>query len=402
MIDPANSQAPDLMEKESKSSRPPWYTDAFPEFRPGPPWVMQEMIESEPDLVNPILSNAAAASIARVILTASQNRQPLVTTGCGTSEHGALATAALIEAGLFSVGASGARVECRQAFDALTEPRRGGVLLAVSHEGGTAATVEAITAARRAGATTVLITARPDAVAGRAADHLFVTPRIDRSWCHTVAYVSSILAGAAVGGALCGEKLNAGRLCDFLRQAETLKDRAAKVAHSLSGCSRLIITGQGADLISARELALKIEEGARVPAVAIQLETLLHGHLAATDDHTGMVFFLCASAGAKRRDARAGLAAAAARRIGARCAAILAAHSDFPDSPSDAGRIVLPPGEPGGKEIEAMTFVLTGSAIALQHLALALAHERGSNPDLIRREQEAYREAARIAEQGTW
>lgn len=363
---------------------------------------MQEMIESEPDLANPILSNPAAASVADIILAAYQNGQPIVTTGCGTSEHGALAAAALIEGGLASIGAPGVRVECRQAFDALLQPRPGGVLLAVSHEGGTAATVEAIKAARRAGATTVLITARPDAAAGHAADHLFVTPQIDRSWCHTVAYVSSILAGAAVAGAICGEKLNAGKLCDFLRQAEALKDQAAKVAHSLAGCSRLIITGQGADLIAARELALKIEEGARLPAVAIQLETLLHGHLAATDDHTGMVFLLCGKPGGNRGDARASLAAAAARRIGARCAAILAAQSDFPDSLSNAGRMVLPPDEPGGKEIAALMFHLTGSAIALQQLALALAHEHGSNPDLIRREQEAYREAAWIAEQGTW
>jgi len=258
-------------------------------------------------------------------------------------------------------------------------------------------------AARQAGAKTVLITARPDRTASRVADHLFfVTPVIDRSWCHTVAYVSSILAGAAVAGAICGEMLNPEELRDFLRRVETLRDQAANVAHFLAGCSRLIITGQGADLISARELALKIEEGARLPAVAIQLETLLHGHLAATDGRTGIVFLLCAGFGANRRDARASLAARAARRIGMSCAAILAPQSDFPASLSNGGRIVLPPDDMNRKGVAALVFALTGSAIALQQLALALAHERGSNPDLIRREQEAYREAARIAEQGAW
>jgi hypothetical protein len=33
-------------------------------------------------------------------------------------------------------------------------------------------------------------------------------------------------------------------------------------------------------------------------------------------------------------------------------------------------------------------------AIALQLLTLALVHERGTNPDLIRREEPAYRAAA--------
>ncbi|MGH9432643.1 MAG: SIS domain-containing protein [Terriglobia bacterium] len=402
MTDEEDSPIPEARTEAPKAARPSWLTDAYPEFRPGPPWVMEEMMASEPDLVMPILSNPAAVNVARMILAAHQSGQPIVTTGCGTSEHGALAIATLVEAGLSVVAAPGGRVECRQAFDQWLEPRARGVLVAVSHDGGTAATVAAIKAARSAGATTVLITARADAPAGRVADHLLVTPQIDRSWCHTVAYMSSILAGAALAGAVCGENLHSKDLRDFLHQIETGKKQASEVAHALADCSRLIITGLGADLISARELALKIEEGARLPAVAMHLETLLHGHLAATDARTGMVFVLCAKPGSQRRDLRARLAAAAAGRIGIRCAAILAVQTDFLETLTNAGRIVLPPEESDRGGIEALAFALAGSAVALQQLALALAHERGSNPDLIRREQEPYREAARIAEQGTW
>jgi glucosamine--fructose-6-phosphate aminotransferase (isomerizing) len=39
---------------------------------------------------------------------------------------------------------------------------------------------------------------------------------------------------------------------------------------------------------------------------------------------------------------------------------------------------------------------LLAGAIALQLLTLELAHVNGTNPDLIRREQEAYREAAKF------
>ena len=402
MTDHENSPAFISKPETPQSSRPSWLTSAFPELRCGPPWVMEEMIASEPDLVNAILANPAAASVAQIIRDANQAGQPIVTTGCGTSEHGALAIAALVQAALSSKGAPGGRVEGRQAFDQLLDPRPGGVLLAVSHDGGTTATVEAMKAARSAGATTVLFTARPDAPASRVAHQLFITPQIDRSWCHTLAYMSSILAGAAVAGALCGEKLHEDGLRHYLDQVRAQSQQASDMAHSLAGCSRLIVTGLGPDLISARELALKIEEGARIPAAAIQLETLLHGHLAATDDHTGVVFMLCEKSGGKRRGARARLAAGATRRIGMRCGAILGAQTDFSETLSDAGRIVLPSANASQKEVEALAFALAGSAVALQQLALALAHERGVNPDLIRREQEAYREAARIAEQGTW
>jgi hypothetical protein len=40
---------------------------------------------------------------------------------------------------------------------------------------------------------------------------------------------------------------------------------------------------------------------------------------------------------------------------------------------------------------------LLGSAVALQLLTLGLVHEEGVNPDLIRREQAPWREAATLA-----
>jgi hypothetical protein len=46
--------------------------------------------------------------------------------------------------------------------------------------------------------------------------------------------------------------------------------------------------------------------------------------------------------------------------------------------------------------------VLVDGALAAQHLTLALAHEAGTNPDLIRREEDPYREAAALARTGTF
>ena len=101
----------------------------MPELRDGPPWAMEEMILAEPDLVAPILASPAAVEAAESI----REGGPVVIVGCGTSEHAAMAGATLIP---------GAR--SRDAFEASLDPQDGGVLIAVSHEAGTAATLAAM------------------------------------------------------------------------------------------------------------------------------------------------------------------------------------------------------------------------------------------------------------------
>src|SRR3954451_10060094 len=110
----------------------------MPELRPGPPWAMEEMILSEPGLVAPILTSPEALEAAEWI----RETETVVVTGCGTSEHAAMAGGALL--------APCARV----AFEASLDPQAEGVLIAISHEAGTAATLSAMNATR---ARTILI-----------------------------------------------------------------------------------------------------------------------------------------------------------------------------------------------------------------------------------------------------
>ena len=118
----------------------------MPELRDGPPWAMEEMILAEPALVAPILASPGAVEAAESI----REGGPVMIVGCGTSEHAAMAGATLL----------GARA--RDAFEASLDPQTGGVCIAISHEAGTRATLDALTAAQRNGARTVLITARPE------------------------------------------------------------------------------------------------------------------------------------------------------------------------------------------------------------------------------------------------
>lgn len=159
---------------------------------------MAEMVSAQPEMVAPILGGPAAVDIARLVTEAVGRGEPVVIAGCGTSEHGAPAIARLLDAGLRQRGLRGGLVEARQALEAALDPSPGGLFVAVSHDGGTRATLLAAEAARHAGARVALVTANAQGQIAAYANAVVVTPLRDRSWCQTVAYSSVILAGGAV------------------------------------------------------------------------------------------------------------------------------------------------------------------------------------------------------------
>jgi fructoselysine-6-P-deglycase FrlB-like protein len=313
-----------------------------------------------------------------------------VVTGCGTSEHGALAVAEQISEALRATGSS-ARAEPRQALDAAFDPREGGICIGVSHEGTTRATVLALEAARAAGAITASIGAQADSPLAHGADHALTTPLVDGSWCHTVAYTSAIQAGAAIARAVAGGGADAG---SAIPATLALRGRIDALAERVHGATRILAVGLGTDLITARELALKIEEGARIPATALHLESLLHGHLAGCDaGKTALVLFAADPRPGQRRDWRLGCAAGAAGVIGIPTIAI-GGEGALEGLPESVGQLTVPQAGQG----EPVAHALLTGAVALQLLTLALAQLEGVNPDLIRREQAPYREAAALAE----
>ena len=338
-----------------------------PELRDGPPWIMEEMVAAQPALARSVLDSPpeGVAELAAAVRDASG---PVTVVGCGTSEHGAMAIAAQLDRALG--GGWPLRVVARQSLDAAERPQQGGVCIGISHDGGTRATQLALEAAAAGGATTALVTGVASASAS--ADHVLVTPVHDDSWCHTVAYVSAILVGAALARELRIEGVSGAG-------AEALL--AAPAEMSLPAASRVIVAGAGLDLITARELALKVAEGARIPTAAHQLETLLHGHLAGDDSSTAAVV-VRTEAGGGRVERRAGLATAALREIGIDVAEI---------------------GPPPPTDLDAALARLLWGAISLQRLTLSLAAARGVNPDLIRREEAPWRRAGDVAEgAGDW
>src|ERR687898_381992 len=213
--------------------RPAWHTDDYPELRSAPPWVTGEMVASQPGLVAPILADQQSRVLAQVILDVDESGEPIVVTGCGTSEHGAMAIAELLDAALRQRGARSGRVEARQALEAALDPRPGGLCIAVTESGGTRATLLAVEAARDAGAATAAITANPVGAAFSAIDVAVVTPQRDKAWCHTVAYTSAILAGVALAAEIAEVDLDAGEIAGWLAEAITPGEAERQVARAM-------------------------------------------------------------------------------------------------------------------------------------------------------------------------
>ena len=334
-----------------------------PELRPGPPWIMEEMIWAQLGLPDQIARSDDADRLAARIRTAIDAGEPVLFTGCGTSEHAARAARAIVGDVL-----PGATLGSRDAFETRLAPPTGGLVVAISHEAGTPATLAAAREASAASAQVVLITAQPErAPAGVEAIR---TPLHDRSWCHTVAYLSPLLLHASLAG------LDPQRAHELIAAQLAARPQRHEEARRLADCRRLLVVGSGVDEITAAELALKLEEAIHVPTTPLGVEKVLHGHLPAADRDTGIVLLRFDPDRRDERDHRSADVAAAARVLD------------------------MPTVELGAPGAVTRTEALLIGAVALQLLTLELCLTVGTNPDLIRREQPLYRQVAEAAGAG--
>ena len=234
--------------------------------------------------------------------------------------------AALLVDALGAAGRPTVAVRARQAFEAALEPGTDDVLIAVSHEGETAATLAALS--HGVAGLRVAITANPDGPIPAAADAVLATPLIDRSWCHTVGYVSPIATGLRLAAALSGSEPDGAAVGRSLASVLALRPGIEQAAHALASARSFVVCGSGLDAISARELALKIEEGVRLPAVARETETELHGHLVSASTLTALIAIITDPRAGAARAARADQVLRAGRRLGMPTLAIVSAEAD--------------------------------------------------------------------------
>ena len=380
----------------------PWQSTSMPSPRSGPPYHMTEMIEAEPGLARRLLTALApdgpTDGIREGILDAANSWNPIVITGCGTSEHAALAGVEILRHALRAVDVQTATLRSEQAFEVSIDPSLGGLglVIAVSHEGGTPATNAALQASRIAGPRTALITVSKRAPGSAHADYVIETGELDQGWCHVIGYLAPILAFAAIGADVASAPISTEAVVELIGRGVAESAAAEAIATSFADAQRLIVIASGSDRPAGRELVLKVEEGTWLPSAYRDLETFLHGHMPAIDDSTALVLILTDREGRPERTKRALDALRAGAALNVRAAAILAEALDaeVPAELTPAGRILVPE----APDLAAPVAALLGSAAPLQLITERLARARGTNPDPIRRDDPRYRAAAEAAE----
>ncbi|HEX5824002.1 MAG TPA: hypothetical protein VFY18_06010 [Candidatus Limnocylindrales bacterium] len=382
----------------------PWESLPQPSLRDGPPYHMTDMIAAEPFVAERLLERLAdplgpAGRLAGAIGQAASGDASIVVTGCGTSEHAAQAFAAIVREALRAGGlpSGPTSIVAAQAFELALEPPTGGLVIGVSHEGGTTATIDALESASEAGARTALISGSAGSPAADAASPELVveTVEMDHGWCHTVGYLSPLVAAAAIGAHVSGREIDPAEIRKLVAAGARDEVGAERIAKTFADATTLLTIGSGADRPAARELALKVEEAAWLPSAMRDLETFLHGHLPATGESTALVLILTDRDGREERLERARDALAAARVLGLRTAAILARdlEGEISADLTPAGRLLVD----DAADLPAPVAALIGSATPLQLLTERIARARGTNPDLIRRDDPLYLAAADAA-----
>jgi glucosamine--fructose-6-phosphate aminotransferase (isomerizing) len=230
------------------------------------------------------------------------------------------------------------------SLEFLLDPPDADLLVLVSHEGGTPLTLEA---AQAFPGPKWLVTGKAEgAIAALCDEVVLATPAVEESYCHTASYTCAVSALAALRGE------------DVSRLPEAVAAGLARARLPVSAHERFLIAGAGPDWPTAQEAALKLREGAYLATEAHRLEELLHGHLAAVDE-TVRCFVL---EGEGRAAPRAAQAAAALRELGCDVTLVPTLHPVV-------------------------------DIVPFQLLTIDLADARGTDPDLIRRDDPRWQRA---------
>ena len=249
---------------------------------------MAREIGESPDVVSRILRNRRA--VADVAKRLDVGSVPIaVLCGRGSSGHAGVFLRYLIETRLHvPVSASAPSV-----ITAFRKPLtlRNALFIVISQSGRSPDLVAATQSARESGARTVaIVNAVPSPVADAAEFLIPIEAGPEHSVAATKTVIGSMAAGTALiaeltGDAALGAALD--RLPERLARALTLDWSAA--AADLAKATAVFAASRGLGLGSAREIALKLAEILRLPALGFSAAELQHGPRAALSATTPVI-----------------------------------------------------------------------------------------------------------------
>lgn len=352
------------------------------------PYFLYDAIQAQPALVARVL--ATCGPVTDRASAAAAGKEGIVFVGIGTSLH----AAQVAERSLRHLTAGRVRALAEQPFELAHYPLALGpsdAVVVITHTGTTSYSVEALRAARAAGALAIAITGENTGAAMKAAEFLVTTCEQEVCFAYTKSYTTALaaLAMLAIGvagarGVLCEATAATalGRIPDLMRQALRCESQVKQVARQVAARDRLVFFGAGPNWATASEVALKIKESSYIAAEGFETEQLLHGPFSEIDSRAAMVGLLAGGPADER--ARTILRAAGELNMLRVAITVPAANHDIA-----AEHVVEVP----AVEEWLSPFI---HLIPLQLLTYFIALERGINPDTGRQDQSAHARAHQL------
>jgi len=249
---------------------------------------MASEIGESADVVSRIVRNRGA--IAEIAQRLRIGSAPLcVLCGRGSSGHAGVFLRYLVETRLrLPVSASAPSVTT--AFRT-TLQLRNALFIVISQSGQSPDLVAATTSARATGARTIAIVNATSSPVAAAAE--FVIP-IEAGAEHSIAATKTMIGSMAAGAELIAELAEDQALRSALDMLPERLNRAlsldwSEVSDDLGEASAVFVAARGLGLGSAREIALKLAETLRLPAIGLSAAELQHGPQAALSSRTPVV-----------------------------------------------------------------------------------------------------------------
>jgi len=249
---------------------------------------MASEIGESADVVSRIVRNRGA--IAEIAQRLRIGSAPLcVLCGRGSSGHAGVFLRYLVETRLrLPVSASAPSVTT--GFRSTLELRNA-LFIVISQSGQSPDLVAATTSARATGACTIAIVNATSSPVAAAAE--FVIP-IEAGAEHSIAATKTMIGSMAAGAELIAELAEDQALRSALDMLPERLNRAlsldwSEVSDDLGEASAVFVAARGLGLGSAREIALKLAETLRLPAIGLSAAELQHGPRAALSSRTPVV-----------------------------------------------------------------------------------------------------------------
>lgn len=358
----------------------------MPERRAAHPYYTYDAIQAQPALVGKML--ARRDSIHRAA-DAIVEKQRIFFAGIGTSLH----AAQIASQWLRKLTAGRLLAHFEQPFELLHHPiafNRDDAVIVITHTGTTTASLQALAAARAAGALTVSITGEAAGEGACVVDFQIETCEQEVSFAYTKSYTAALAAIALLGIRIAEQRrllactdaaAEFERVPSLMREALRLEPLVREIAARIAELPRIVVFGAGVGWPTAREAALKIKESCYIAAEGFETEEVLHGPFSELDARASLIGILTGL----ESDDRARQILRATTELGILRVAVAPPSANHGVS---VGHILVVPETP-----EWLSAFI--QLVPLQLLSYFTALARGLNPDTGRQDQPGHAAASK-------